>query len=443
MDSGGTARPTASVQHGDTPTETTKGPSTTKNPSTVDESEEESVGGGGRGAAEDSGAVSMAEVLAGWQSLEEEASVQGMEEWGDDSRCTYLEGGEAGTTFVQPMYSCYDCMEKAGVPFAFCFGCSMNCHLDHRLEEVFDKRDLRCDCGAGFLATAAAPCQLMDKSMTEGYCQERYGHNFVGRYCWCDLPYNADEDEMIQCLVCQDWYHIDCIAAYPNHRGARSSSTQRADRAVTLPHNGLQTEKVAADLSTTGDEAVAEEPPTNAATVVPDSDNYENFVCATCVAAHPLMRRTASFAVLGTSSSGDDNSKSQSAHGKVTETERSPKGDSEGMRSLFLSEGWKGALCRCEECQAAFREDSLGFLFCKEVKLNSGTAGAAVPPSIMDVSMNALEEAVPSVTRRLDLARGMQHFTDTLRSVLSPLAERGETVTPEHIKDFVAQLKKK
>jgi len=40
----------------------------------------------------------------------------------------------------------------------------------------------------------------------------KYNHNFDGKYCKCERPYpdpdgESDEDEMIQCVVCEDWYH--------------------------------------------------------------------------------------------------------------------------------------------------------------------------------------------------------------------------------------------
>lgn len=36
-----------------------------------------------------------------------------------------------------------------------------------------------------------------------------YNHNFKGLYCVCQRPYPDSEntDEMIQCIVCEDWFH--------------------------------------------------------------------------------------------------------------------------------------------------------------------------------------------------------------------------------------------
>lgn len=59
------------------------------------------------------------------------------------SACTYVQG-----YITQPIYACATCT-RGGLrePFGFCFGCSMNCHVDHDVYELFDKRHFRCDCG--------------------------------------------------------------------------------------------------------------------------------------------------------------------------------------------------------------------------------------------------------------------------------------------------------
>lgn len=40
-----------------------------------------------------------------------------------------------------------------------------------------------------------------------------YNHNFDGRFCDCDQIYDVDAEEgtMFQCLVCEDWFHEKCI----------------------------------------------------------------------------------------------------------------------------------------------------------------------------------------------------------------------------------------
>lgn len=41
--------------------------------------------------------------------------------------------------------------------------------------------------------------------------ENQYNHNFDGVYCTCERPYPDPEDtvndEMLQCVICEDWYH--------------------------------------------------------------------------------------------------------------------------------------------------------------------------------------------------------------------------------------------
>lgn len=47
----------------------------------------------------------------------------------------------------------------------------------------------------------------------------KYNDNFFGFYCFCKRPYPDPEDEvpgeMIQCIVCEDWFHGRHLGAVP------------------------------------------------------------------------------------------------------------------------------------------------------------------------------------------------------------------------------------
>merc|ERR1712025_1248702 len=92
----------------------------------------------------------------------------------------------------------------------FCLGCSLNCHLDHEIFELWEKRAWRCDCG-----TKENPCKL-DTSLKSPNEKNYYNHNFVGRYCYCDREYviGGDNLAMIQCSKCQDWFHYQCLSIH-------------------------------------------------------------------------------------------------------------------------------------------------------------------------------------------------------------------------------------
>ncbi|KAJ0175875.1 hypothetical protein K1T71_009034 [Dendrolimus kikuchii] len=156
--------------------------------------------------------VTMMDVLQEQQDFEDDANaVLGAS---DEKNCTYSKG------YIkrQAIYACLTCCgearmdpdKRAGV----CLACSLSCHENHELVvELYTKRNFRCDCGNPKLNH---PCQFnLDK--TELNTENLYNQNFSGLYCVCSRPYPDPEatfeDEMIQCIVCEDWLHASHLQA--------------------------------------------------------------------------------------------------------------------------------------------------------------------------------------------------------------------------------------
>jgi len=119
----------------------------------------------------------------------------------ESDSCTY----SLGYMNRQALYACLTCTEKDKVPGAVCLPCMYQCHEDHDLVELWTKRNYRCDCGSDKLTSE---CQL-EPSKPEANDRNIYNQNFKGLYCICQRPYPDPEntDEMIQCIVCEDWFH--------------------------------------------------------------------------------------------------------------------------------------------------------------------------------------------------------------------------------------------
>ena len=82
----------------------------------------------------------------------------------------------------QPVYSCLTCNPNPSEEAGFCYSCSISCHGDHNLVELFTKRSFRCDCGtAKFKHT---PCKLDAKPAGATNELNQYNHNYLGRFCW-------------------------------------------------------------------------------------------------------------------------------------------------------------------------------------------------------------------------------------------------------------------
>lgn len=133
----------------------------------------------------------------------------------------------------QAIYACLTCCpdaktdpaKRAGV----CLACSLNCHENHELVELYTKRNFRCDCGNPKFNSH--PCTFTPNKTDLNY-ENRYNQNFSGIYCVCHRPYPDPEaiveEEMIQCIICEDWLHCNHLEA-------------------TVPHNDQYSEMVCKD----------------------------------------------------------------------------------------------------------------------------------------------------------------------------------------------------
>ncbi|XP_063378144.1 putative E3 ubiquitin-protein ligase UBR7 [Cydia fagiglandana] len=154
--------------------------------------------------------VTMMDVLQEQEEFEEDANaVLGAS---DDKNCTYSKG------YIkrQAVYACLTCCndakndpdKRAGV----CLACSLTCHENHDLVELYTKRNFRCDCGN---PKFNHPCQYTENK-TSLNDENIYNQNFSGLYCTCHRPYpdpDGVEEEMIQCIVCEDWLHSSHLEA--------------------------------------------------------------------------------------------------------------------------------------------------------------------------------------------------------------------------------------
>ena len=126
----------------------------------------------------------------------------------DDDVCSYLHGYMKR----QALYSCITCQKEkaegdclAGV----CLACSFKCHEGHQLVELYTKRNFACDCGNKKFSESFS-CKL--NPYKDGINEKNmYNHNFEGLYCNCGRPYpdpeGEEEEEMVQCVLCEDWFH--------------------------------------------------------------------------------------------------------------------------------------------------------------------------------------------------------------------------------------------
>lgn len=229
----------------------------------------------------------------------------------------------------QSVFACLTCNPPPEDPKApydnaagVCYACSVQCHGEHNLVEIFTKRNFTCDCGTTRLPETS-PCTLRISPLTntrgdvhseEPDANNRYNQNFRNRFCGCECDYDPFQQKgtMFQCLGLgthetggcgEDWWHPGCLVGL----GPKWYEKMEAEK----PVNGeveLKTENAtdSGTLATISEEATEPTEPQVSDEQVeledddpppppgfPAEDDFEGFFCYKCVEAFPWVKRYA------------------------------------------------------------------------------------------------------------------------------------------------------
>lgn len=224
----------------------------------------------------------------------------------------------------QSVFSCLTCNPppaNASDPYSgagICYACSVQCHGEHQLVEIFTKRNFICDCGTTRLP-ATSPCTLRLNAATnargvhseEPSANNKYNQNFRNRFCACECDYDPFQQKgtMFQCLGLgthdtggcgEDWYHPGCVMGlgpdwYDKSEGKKIQKIAAdedgalpviSETAETAAHDG----ETAPHPETEAEEGDDEQPNPPG---FPKDEDFETFICFKCVEAHPWIKRYA------------------------------------------------------------------------------------------------------------------------------------------------------
>ncbi|KAL3482236.1 putative metaphase-anaphase transition protein [Aspergillus californicus] len=242
----------------------------------------------------------------------------------------------------QTLFACLTCNPPPATPDApftaagVCYSCSIACHGEHTLVELFTKRNFVCDCGTTRIAES--PCTLRSGPQTgaKGVSSEkphagnRYNGNFQNRFCGCGEDYNAHEEKgtMFQCLGLgtaetggcgEDWWHPECLIGLPRDWYKKPKGCVPEDATIKEDNidngtkeesigNGALNEKIENDVAEENveNDAVKEENIENAAIkeeddedetplppCFPAEDDFETFLCYKCLESNPWLKKYA------------------------------------------------------------------------------------------------------------------------------------------------------
>ncbi|TVY20748.1 Protein mlo2 [Lachnellula arida] len=230
----------------------------------------------------------------------------------------------------QVLFSCLTCNPPPDnpsdpyKPAGVCYSCSIQCHGEHTLVELFNKRHFTCDCGTTRLP-ATSPCTLRinPETTTKGGAHSevpdpnnKYNQNFKNRFCGCECDYDAHAQKgtMFQCLGLgtaeeggcgEDWWHPGCIVGMgpewfeqmnrtttpkkSKNEGLLESITEVAEDVVDGPNGGQ--ENGTGNPTEIAPEEDDDDPPPPPG--FPEEDDFDGFICYKCVDANPWIKRYA------------------------------------------------------------------------------------------------------------------------------------------------------
>ena len=238
----------------------------------------------------------------------------------------------------------------------------MQCHGEHELVEIFQKRDFTCDCGTTRF-TAEQPCTLRLNPATNtkgGVHSEpadpnnKYNQNFRNLFCSCAIDYKPHEQKgtMFQCLGLgthktggcgEDWYHPGCLVGlgprWFEKMPKKPSSSAVNDALPPIAEDAPQ-ESAQENAQENAAQDDDEDPPLPDG--FPGEDDFDHLICYKCVEAYPWIKRyagTAGFLApvyLQTEEGASKKRKLEddSVEGEPSKRIKSQSGDAEGASKV-------------------------------------------------------------------------------------------------------------
>lgn len=387
--------------------------------------------------------LTMCDVLEEEQELEEDANaVLG---GSDDTNCSY----DNGYVSRQALYACIQCSGQE--PTGVCLACSYKCHDGHEIVELYTKRNFRCDCGNSKFA--GKTCSLKPDKDPINHLN-KYNHNFKGLYCSCSRPYPDLEDDtpdqMIQCIMCEDWYHgrhIGCtvpddyfemicstcmeshkfLYAYLNKFHYVSVSDDKAeDRVcngtVTCSGEKVNTAELQEDKK-----------------LIKEVNVIEGSFCEskteTCIEENKI----------------DVKNEIDARSEQKTIKQESPgcflnkfciKSDGISNGAGFWPENWRKELCQCSSCMDMYMKYQCTYLLhVDDTILAYEERGKSSGESQYDKGLNALSQL--DRVKQMEAVRAYTRMKGQLKEYLKEFANNKRTVCESDIKEFFDRINKR
>ncbi|KAK5124421.1 hypothetical protein LTR85_001638 [Meristemomyces frigidus] len=219
----------------------------------------------------------------------------------------------------QSVFACLTCTPPPAsphqqfTPAGVCYSCSISCHGEHNLVELFAKRHFVCDCGTTRMSNSGTPCSLRLNPETgrkggvtgeEARQDNKYNQNFEGKFCGCGEEYDPEKEKgtMFQCLGLgtvkeggcgEDWWHPECLMGLP--RSKPEDKPRKLETNVALETVKEEAEDGVEQHAATGasNEEHVHEGEDALPAGFPEEDAFDHLICHKCVNAFPWIKQYA------------------------------------------------------------------------------------------------------------------------------------------------------
>lgn len=395
----------------------------------------------------DDSSVTMMDVLKQQEKLEEEsAAVLG---GSDEKSCTY----ERGYIKRQALYSCLTCCPEArndpSMRAGVCLACSYQCHENHELVELYTKRNFRCDCPTSRIP--GQKCTFAETSSPnepkhEPNKDNSYNQNFFGLYCTCKRPYPDPEDsipdEMIQCVLCEDWYHTRHLnAPIP---AADSYSEMICDvcmekHSFLRDYSGLAVNKVeptneSANVSvlncTTDEEKLRADLDKSIADIMPNISSSDD-----------TMEDSATISGTHDEGVGEPATKKPKLDEDAGKCRRPPASLGYKGGAVFWPDNWRSSLCSCQTCSQIYESQKVSFLLDPEDTVQFYEENGLKKVVETDYERGIRAFSTMGRTQQIDALTEYNRMKEKLQEFLRTFAVNKKVVTEEDINTFFQGMK--
>ncbi|CAF0986856.1 unnamed protein product [Adineta ricciae] len=309
----------------------------------------------------------------------------------DTDTCTYSQG------YVkrQALFVCITCYKNGNEQFAgICAACAYHCHQNHEVNELYTRRFFRCDCGNSKFPNQ--PCKICPNKDPENTAN-KYDDNFRGLYCTCKRPYPdkespTDEDTMLQCMICEDWFHSQ-------HLG------------VPLPMEENESDQM-------------------------------DMICQTCVNKHPFLSHYDESRAV--TSPPVENNAVASSTPLCLLSSNSGNVNSNELHTIFLRDGWRKRLCRCDQCCKLYDDVNLTVVFNDDDAVQEYEKQALAKSENLDGD-KLLADSLKGLdhVKKLEVLQGINDFKKSLGDFLRGKANGDGVLTAGDVTTFFAGLQEK